>query len=193
MPFYDRTNLVGETLGTVHHNLLFGALLVVGDRLAVSPKHPMFADRRVHHPAGVAHGLHRAAVDSPPGESHLDGRDRFRHPRGRRGRARRKRPARGAQSAAEAPPGTPSTRHSFRRRRGAPDVLRDGDHHRGAHSGVHAAARGGPHLSAAGAHIQLCPAWCAGVRAHRRPRALRRRSAPEGRRGAGAEAARVDA
>jgi len=28
-PFYDRTTLVGETLGTVHHNLLFGALLVV--------------------------------------------------------------------------------------------------------------------------------------------------------------------
>ena len=28
-PFYDRTVLVGETLGTVHHNLLFGALLVV--------------------------------------------------------------------------------------------------------------------------------------------------------------------
>ena len=28
-PFYDRTRLVGETLGTVHHNLLFGALLVV--------------------------------------------------------------------------------------------------------------------------------------------------------------------
>ena len=27
-PFYDRTTLVGETLGTVHHNLLFGALLV---------------------------------------------------------------------------------------------------------------------------------------------------------------------
>src|SRR4029077_4435057 len=29
-PFYDRTDLVSETLGTVHHNLLFGALLVVG-------------------------------------------------------------------------------------------------------------------------------------------------------------------
>lgn len=29
-PFYDRTVLVGETLGTVRHNLLFGALLVVG-------------------------------------------------------------------------------------------------------------------------------------------------------------------
>jgi len=29
MPFYDRTDLVSETLGTVHHNLLFGALLVV--------------------------------------------------------------------------------------------------------------------------------------------------------------------
>ena len=29
-PFYDRTTLVGETLGTVHHNLLFGGLLVVG-------------------------------------------------------------------------------------------------------------------------------------------------------------------
>ena len=29
-PFYDRTNLVSETLGTVHHNLLFGALLVIG-------------------------------------------------------------------------------------------------------------------------------------------------------------------
>ncbi|MEP7309638.1 MAG: CusA/CzcA family heavy metal efflux RND transporter [Acidobacteriota bacterium] len=29
-PFYDRTDLVGETLGTVHHNLLFGALLVIG-------------------------------------------------------------------------------------------------------------------------------------------------------------------
>jgi heavy metal efflux system protein len=28
-PFYDRTDLVGETLGTVHHNLLFGALLVI--------------------------------------------------------------------------------------------------------------------------------------------------------------------
>jgi cobalt-zinc-cadmium resistance protein CzcA len=28
-PFYDRTDLVGETLGTVHHNLLFGALLVL--------------------------------------------------------------------------------------------------------------------------------------------------------------------
>ena len=28
-PFYDRTDLVGKTLGTVHHNLLFGALLVV--------------------------------------------------------------------------------------------------------------------------------------------------------------------
>jgi cobalt-zinc-cadmium resistance protein CzcA len=28
-PFYDRTTLVGETLSTVHHNLLFGALLVV--------------------------------------------------------------------------------------------------------------------------------------------------------------------
>jgi heavy metal efflux system protein len=28
-PFYDRTTLVGETLGTVHHNLLFGALLVI--------------------------------------------------------------------------------------------------------------------------------------------------------------------
>ena len=29
MPFYDRTDLVERTLGTVHHNLLFGALLVV--------------------------------------------------------------------------------------------------------------------------------------------------------------------
>jgi len=29
VPFYDRTTLVGETLGTVHHNLLFGALLVI--------------------------------------------------------------------------------------------------------------------------------------------------------------------
>ena len=29
VPFYDRTVLVGDTLGTVHHNLLFGALLVV--------------------------------------------------------------------------------------------------------------------------------------------------------------------
>src|SRR5215468_2560815 len=29
MPFYDRTDLVSATLGTVHHNLLFGALLVV--------------------------------------------------------------------------------------------------------------------------------------------------------------------
>jgi cobalt-zinc-cadmium resistance protein CzcA len=29
-PFYDRTRLVSETLSTVHHNLLFGALLVVG-------------------------------------------------------------------------------------------------------------------------------------------------------------------
>jgi heavy metal efflux system protein len=28
-PFYDRTALVGHTLSTVHHNLLFGALLVV--------------------------------------------------------------------------------------------------------------------------------------------------------------------
>ena len=28
-PFYDRTDLVGETLHTVHHNLLFGALLVI--------------------------------------------------------------------------------------------------------------------------------------------------------------------
>jgi heavy metal efflux system protein len=28
-PFYDRTDLVSLTLGTVHHNLLFGALLVV--------------------------------------------------------------------------------------------------------------------------------------------------------------------
>ena len=28
-PFYDRTDLVSETLGTVHHNLLFGALLVI--------------------------------------------------------------------------------------------------------------------------------------------------------------------
>jgi len=28
-PFYDRSTLVGETLSTVHHNLLFGALLVV--------------------------------------------------------------------------------------------------------------------------------------------------------------------
>ncbi len=28
-PFYDRTTLVGETLSTVHHNLLFGALLVI--------------------------------------------------------------------------------------------------------------------------------------------------------------------
>src|SRR5262249_15659502 len=30
VPFYDRTDLVSETLGTVHHNLLFGFLLVVG-------------------------------------------------------------------------------------------------------------------------------------------------------------------
>jgi heavy metal efflux system protein len=29
-PFYDRTRLVDETLATVHHNLIFGALLVVG-------------------------------------------------------------------------------------------------------------------------------------------------------------------
>jgi len=28
-PFYDRTDLVGATLGTVHHNLIVGALLVV--------------------------------------------------------------------------------------------------------------------------------------------------------------------
>src|SRR5205823_1292648 len=28
-PFYDRTTLVSETLSTVHHNLLFGALLVI--------------------------------------------------------------------------------------------------------------------------------------------------------------------
>ncbi|HVV85137.1 MAG TPA: CusA/CzcA family heavy metal efflux RND transporter [Kofleriaceae bacterium] len=29
-PFYDRTTLVDHTLGTVHHNLLFGALLILG-------------------------------------------------------------------------------------------------------------------------------------------------------------------
>jgi cobalt-zinc-cadmium resistance protein CzcA len=29
-PFYDRSTLVGHTLGTVHHNLLFGALLILG-------------------------------------------------------------------------------------------------------------------------------------------------------------------
>ncbi|HWU86417.1 MAG TPA: efflux RND transporter permease subunit, partial [Kofleriaceae bacterium] len=29
-PFYDRSTLVGKTLGTVHHNLLFGALLIFG-------------------------------------------------------------------------------------------------------------------------------------------------------------------
>jgi cobalt-zinc-cadmium resistance protein CzcA len=29
-PFYDRTTLVEHTLGTVHHNLLFGALLILG-------------------------------------------------------------------------------------------------------------------------------------------------------------------
>ncbi len=29
-PFYDRTDLVGATLGTVRHNLLYGALLVIG-------------------------------------------------------------------------------------------------------------------------------------------------------------------
>lgn len=29
-PFYDRSNLVEHTLGTVHHNLLFGALLILG-------------------------------------------------------------------------------------------------------------------------------------------------------------------
>ncbi len=29
VPFYDRTNLVSLTLGTVHHNLLLGALLVI--------------------------------------------------------------------------------------------------------------------------------------------------------------------
>jgi len=29
-PFYDRTTLVGLTLETVHHSLLFGALLVAG-------------------------------------------------------------------------------------------------------------------------------------------------------------------
>lgn len=30
VPFYDRTTLVSATLGTVHHNLLFGGLLVIG-------------------------------------------------------------------------------------------------------------------------------------------------------------------
>ncbi len=29
-PFYDRANLVEHTLGTVHHNLIFGALLILG-------------------------------------------------------------------------------------------------------------------------------------------------------------------
>src|ERR1041384_5246540 len=29
-PFYDRTTLVEHTLGTVHHNLLFGGLLILG-------------------------------------------------------------------------------------------------------------------------------------------------------------------
>src|SRR5215468_8708030 len=29
-PFYDRTTLVDHTLGTVHHNLLFGGLLILG-------------------------------------------------------------------------------------------------------------------------------------------------------------------
>ncbi|NVB80845.1 MAG: efflux RND transporter permease subunit [Kofleriaceae bacterium] len=29
-PFYDRSRLVDHTLGTVHHNLLFGALLILG-------------------------------------------------------------------------------------------------------------------------------------------------------------------
>src|ERR1043165_2972665 len=29
-PFYDRSTLVEHTLGTVHHNLLFGALLILG-------------------------------------------------------------------------------------------------------------------------------------------------------------------
>ncbi len=29
-PFYDRSNLVEHTLGTVHHNLIFGALLILG-------------------------------------------------------------------------------------------------------------------------------------------------------------------
>src|SRR5262249_29240568 len=29
-PFYDRSTLVTHTLGTVHHNLLFGALLILG-------------------------------------------------------------------------------------------------------------------------------------------------------------------
>jgi hypothetical protein len=151
-PFYDRTDLVSETLGTVHHNLLFGALLVIAI-VWLFLRSMVFVDRGVDHPARAADGVHRTSVDSPASQSHLDGRGRFRHPGGWRGGARRKRPARGASPKAETPPGAPAAHHSFRGRRGAPDVLRDGHHHRGAHSGVHAAAGRGPHLSAAGADL----------------------------------------
>ena len=70
-------------------------------------------------------------------------------------------------AAAGVAPRAAAAHRPLRDRRGAADVLRDGDHHRRADPGVHAAARRGPHLPAARADLQLRAARRAGVRADR--------------------------
>ena len=123
-------------------------------------------------PLALLDRVHRPALDRPAGEPDLDGRDRLRHPGRRRRGAGRERDARGAAHR------KPQRRrellgvdHPLGARRGAADVLRDGDHHRRADPGVHARARRGPHLPAARAdlHASRCSArWCSRSRSCRR-------------------------
>ena len=153
-PFYDRSRLVEHTLGTVHHNLLFGALLdprrdwlflrtLRGSLIvvAVIPLALLGAFIGLHAIGLPANLISMGAIDFG---ILVDGAvvlvEHVMH-----------------ESASTSSRRTGARRCSAHRacrgRRGAADVLRDGDHHRGADPGVHAAARRRPHLPAARAHL----------------------------------------
>ncbi len=100
--------------------------------------------------------------DRAAGEPDLDGRDRLRHPRRRRRRAGRERhPRDRARAAGRRGAALLRLVVALRGRRRPADVLRDGDHHRGADAGVHAAVAS--RAASSGRSRSPTPSRCVGA------------------------------
>jgi hypothetical protein len=123
------------------------------DRLVRVPaQRPRRRHRRRGDSAGAARDLHRPAAARHSGQPAVARRARLRHPRRRRGNRRRERiPAAERARAGESSGGAGSGARGGRRSRTA-DVLLDADHHRRAHSDLHAAAPRRAHLRTDGVH-----------------------------------------
>ena len=102
--YYDRSDLVGLTLSTVHKNLLSGFVLVVGVVWLFLRSVAGSIAVAIVIPLVTAGGVSRPVSARPAGQPDFDGRDRFRHPGGRRGGAGRERNPCSARTTRRRPP-----------------------------------------------------------------------------------------